>query len=390
MPVFLLERVIAAGGKGSDKFTPELQDKTALKMLYADHGFTRWRSGQMTDSEFGDRLSATWRGLPHNSGGTYPDKDAGGNKAHISRPAFMTRLSQIRAGNTSGGGTISPSSPAGSVDPCICDSDVPSGDPGDVKAAGATAGGNISGYPVTSGFGMRDHPTTGGYRKHGGVDIGAPSGKPIGLTVDAIAGPPPQFEGGYGNFMDIQIPSLNLYFRMAHFIKPPNYKPGEKIPAGKIIANVGSTGASTGPHIHFEVNKAISGYGGDRDPMPYGKYLTIGRESGGSTLLGGIRQLHKGEYVIDKDSVDLFGGDPFFKMINGVENKKQRSEKSSQLMQHLNQYTGRKIDQRPEMIMENNQNTVIMSDPNFIPLPFLQFYSEQSPNWEQDILSMRA
>ena len=269
-------------------------------------------------------------------------------------------------------------------------STIPSGDPGDVKAAGATAGGNISGYPVTSGFGMRDHPTTGGYRKHGGVDIGAPSGKPIGLTVDAIAGPPPQFEGGYGNFMDIQIPSLNLYFRMAHFIKPPNYKPGEKIPAGKIIANVGSTGASTGPHIHFEVNKAISGYGGDRDPMPYGKYLTIGRESGGSTLLGGIRQLHKGEYVIDKDSVDLFGGDPFFKMINGVENKKQRSEKSSQLMQHLNQYTGRKIDQRPEMIMENNQNTVIMSDPNFIPLPFLQYYSEQSPNWEQDILSMRA
>jgi murein DD-endopeptidase MepM/ murein hydrolase activator NlpD len=153
---------------------------------------------------------------------------------------------------------------------------------------------------------------------------------------------------------------------MAHFIKPPNYKPGEKIPAGKIIANVGSTGASTGPHIHFEVNKSLSGYGGDRDPMPYGKYLTIGRESGGSTLSGGIRQLHEGEYVINKKSVGFFGGDPFFKMINGVENKKQRSEKSSQLMQHLSKYTGRKIDQRPVVIVENSDPIIIQGPPTYI------------------------
>ena len=357
-------------------FSPANQDKAAL-WLVKKRGVNPSKQVTLSDME---KLGKEWAGLtPH-----YGQTD---RTAKTSLIIYNEKLKKLGATSST---PISPSSPAGSVDPCICDPDVPSGDPGDVKAAGATAGGNISGYPVTSAFGMRYSPITGKYQKHGGVDISAPPGKPIGLTVDAIAGPPPQFEGGYGNFMDIQIPSLNLYFRMAHFIKPPNYKPGEKIPAGKIIANVGSTGASTGPHIHFEVNKAISGYGGDRDPMPYGKYLTIGRESGGSTLLGGIRQLHKGEYVIDKDSVDLFGGDPFFKMINGVENKKQRSEKSSQLMQHLNQYTGRKIDQRPEMIMENNQNTVIMSDPNFIPLPFLQSYSEQSPNWEQDILSMRA
>ena len=245
-------------------------------------------------------------------------------------------------------------------------STIPSGDPGNVKSAGATAGGNISGYPVTSVFGMRYSPITGKYQKHGGVDISAPPGKPIGLTVDAIAGPPPQYEGGYGNFMDIIIPSLgNLYFRMAHFIKPPNYKPGEKIPAGKIIANVGSTGESTGPHIHFEVNKSLSGYGGDRDPMPYGKYLTIGRESGGPTLHGGIRKLHKGEYVIDKDSVDLFGGTPFFSMINGVENEKQRSEKSSQLIQHLSKYTGREIDKIPDLIYASDP-IIIQGPPTYI------------------------
>ena len=270
-------------------------------------------------------------------------------------------------------------------------STIPSGDPGNVKSAGATAGGNISGYPVTSVFGMRYSPITGKYQKHGGVDISAPPGKPIGLTVDAIAGPPPQYEGGYGNFIDIQIPSLgNLYFRMAHFINPPNYKPGQKIPAGKIIANVGSTGASTGPHVHFEVNKALSGYGGDRDPMPYGKYLTIGRESGGSTLSGGIRQLHKGEYVIDKDSVDLFGGNSFFKMINGVENKKQRSEKSSQLIQHLSKYTGRKIDQRPEMIVSSDP-IIIQGPPTYITSKSYGGSSGGSSfNYEQDMLELRA
>jgi len=361
---------------GLSDFSPANQDKAAL-WLAKGRGVNPSKQITLSDME---KLGKEWAGLTPHYGQT-------NRTAKTSLIIYNKKLNELGATSSK---PISPSSPAGSVDPCICDPETPSGNPGNVKSAGATAGGNISGYPVTSGFGMRDHPTTGGYRKHGGVDIGAPSGKPIGLTVDAIAGPPPQFEGGYGNFMDIQIPSLNLYFRMAHFIKPPNYKPGEKIPAGKIIANVGSTGASTGPHIHFEVNKAISGYGGDRDPMPYGKYLTIGRESGGPTLSGGIRQLHKGEYVIDKNSVDLFGGNTFFNMINGVENKRKRSEKSSQLMQHLNQYTGRKIDQRPEVIVEDNQNTVIMSAPNFIQLPFLRSYSEQSPNWEQDILSMRA
>jgi murein DD-endopeptidase MepM/ murein hydrolase activator NlpD len=264
---------------------------------------------------------------------------------------------------------------------------------GNVQAAGDTKGMQISGYPVTSGFGMRVHPITGRSKMHGGIDIGVSSGKPIGLTVDAIAGPPPQYESGYGNFIDIQIPSLgNLYFRFAHMLKPPNYKPGQQIPAGKIFGNVGSTGASTGPHIHFEVNKAISGYGGDRDPIPYGKYLTIGRMTGGPTLSGGIRLLHKGEYVIDKDSVDLFGGTSFFSMINGVENKKQRSEKSSQLMQHLSKYTGRKIDQRPEMIVENSDPIIIQGPPTYITSGSSGGSSGggSGSNWELDMLEMRA
>jgi murein DD-endopeptidase MepM/ murein hydrolase activator NlpD len=136
----------------------------------------------------------------------------------------------------------------------------------------------ISGYPVTSPYGMRKHPIYGGMKKHGGIDVaGMRSGAPYALNVPGVAGPPmpdgSQYESGYGNFIDIQIPSLgNLYFRFAHMLKKPNYKPGQQIPAGKIFGYAGTTGASTGVHLHFEVNKSLSGYGGDRDPMPYGKY----------------------------------------------------------------------------------------------------------------------
>jgi len=391
MPQYLLERVIAAGGKGSDRFTPELQDRTALKMLYHGHGFARWRSGQMSDEEFGNRLSATWRGLPHSSGGTYPDQFAGRNKAHMSRPAFMTRLAQIKAGGMGTMAKIAPGSSAANVDPCICDPEVPNGDPGNIQAAGSTVGQKISGYPITSGFGPRTHPITGERgRHHGGIDIaGMRQGAPYALNVPGVAGPPPQYEGGYGNFIDIKIPSLDLYFRFAHMVKPPNYKPGQDIPAGKIFGNAGTTGSSTGVHLHFEVNKRISGYGGDRDPTPYGKYISIGKETGGSTLLGGIRLLHKGEYVIDKDSVDLFGGNSFFSMINGVENERQRGEKSSSLIQHLSKYTGRKIDQRPQVIVEDPEVEIIPSPPIYINSGSSGHSSGGGSDWEYHNLELR-
>jgi len=120
--------------------------------------------------------------------------------------------------------------------------------------------------------------------------------------------------------------------------------------------------------------------------------IQSGRMSGGPTLLGGIRLLHKGEYVIDKDSVDLFGGTSFFGMINGVENKKQRSEKSSQLIQHLSKYTGRKIDQRPEVIVENSDPIIIQGPPTYIESASYEGSSGGGfgSNWEQDMLELRA
>ena len=69
-------------------------------------------------------------------------------------------------------------------------------------------------------------------------------------------------------------------------------------------------------------------------------------------------QLHKGEYVIVKDSVDIFGGNKFFDMINKVENDSQRASASRSLIDHLSQYTGRKIDQRAEIIIDDSDDDV--------------------------------
>ena len=82
----------------STKFTPEVQDKITLHFLKADTRglYDRWKAGENVDEKLGDELSRIWRGLPHSSGGTYPDQYAGRNKAHMSRPDMMRRMKEIK------------------------------------------------------------------------------------------------------------------------------------------------------------------------------------------------------------------------------------------------------------------------------------------------------
>ena len=135
--------------------------------------------------------------------------------------------------------------------------------------------------------------------------------------------------------------------------------------------------------MHFS---AIKNEGGNRD---FSFFKQSGKETGGSTLLGGIRLLHRGEYVIDKDSVDLFGGNSFFSMINGIENERQRGEKSSTLIQHLSKYTGRKIDQRPQVIVEDPEVVVMPSQPIYVNSGSSGYSSGGGSDWEYHNLELR-
>ena len=102
---------------------------------------------------------------------------------------------------------------------------------------------------VTSGFGMREHPVWGGQRQHKGVDYGAPSGTPIMSVADGsvkFAG----WQNGYGNAVEVVHGNgrSTFYAHMSHIA----VRQGQKISQGELVGQVGSTGWSTGPHLHFE------------------------------------------------------------------------------------------------------------------------------------------
>jgi len=123
------------------------------------------------------------------------------------------------------------------------------------------------GYPVygriTSHIGWRKNPFGRGYEFHSGIDITAPQGSKVLATADGVvvlAG----WYGDYGKTVIIRHPSgyLTLYGHLSHV----DVKEGQKVKAGDVVGRVGSTGRSTGPHLHYEVIK-------DNRPIDPSKFL---------------------------------------------------------------------------------------------------------------------
>ena len=123
------------------------------------------------------------------------------------------------------------------------------------RANGESARRGLMGTPVegarmTSGFGMRFHPILSYSRMHQGVDFGAPMGAPILAAANgtvAFAGR----HGGHGNYVQLKH-SKELATGYAHMSRFA-VRPGQSVAQGQVIGYVGSTGISTGPHLHYEV-----------------------------------------------------------------------------------------------------------------------------------------
>ncbi len=115
---------------------------------------------------------------------------------------------------------------------------------------------------ISSGFSMRRHPISGKWKAHKGVDFAAVTGTPIRAAADGVI----QFvgaQGGYGNVVEIKHWGnySTAYAHMSRFAK--GLRKGAKVSQGELIGYVGSTGWSTGPHLHYEFR--VSGVA--RDPL---------------------------------------------------------------------------------------------------------------------------
>jgi len=110
----------------------------------------------------------------------------------------------------------------------------------------------INGARVSSGFGMRRHPILGYSKMHKGIDFAASTGTPI---LAAGSGTIVYFgrKGGYGNFVQIKHTAeySTAYGHASRFNK--KFRLGAKVKQGDVVAYVGTTGRSTGPHLHFEL-----------------------------------------------------------------------------------------------------------------------------------------
>ena len=105
-------------------------------------------------------------------------------------------------------------------------------------------------FRFTSPFGNRRHPVTGGVRMHDGVDFAAPVGTDIHTTADGVvtyAG----WQSGYGRIIKIRH-EFGVETRYAHLSRL-RVKKGQKVSRGDHIGDMGSSGRSTGSHVHYEV-----------------------------------------------------------------------------------------------------------------------------------------
>ncbi len=137
-----------------------------------------------------------------------------------------------------------------------------------LEAAVTPSGWPVQGGWVSSGFGWRADPFTGRRALHEGVDIASRLGSPIQAMGDGVvshAGP----KAGYG--LLVEVTHGNIVTRYAH-AKSVLVKVGDRVDRGQPIATVGTSGRSTGPHLHFEVLR-------ERKFVNPGPYLSVSKDS---------------------------------------------------------------------------------------------------------------
>jgi murein DD-endopeptidase MepM/ murein hydrolase activator NlpD len=152
----------------------------------------------------------------------------------------------------------------------------------------------INAARISSSFGMRMHPVLGYSRMHKGVDFAAPIGTPILAAGNGVV----EFKGtksGYGKYLKIRHNNIfsTAYAHISKF--PASIKVGSRVKQGQVVAYVGNTGLTSGPHLHYEVHK----HGVEINPQSL-KFTSIGEKLAGVELKKLKKTIDKVNYVKSK------------------------------------------------------------------------------------------
>ena len=156
----------------------------------------------------------------------------------------------------------------------------------------------INGARLSSSFGKRKHPILGFTKLHTGTDFAAPMGTPIMASGDGVV-TKASWCGGGGNCVKIKHNSTysTVYAHMSKFGR--NIKKGTKVKQGQIIGYVGSTGMSTGPHLHYEVIINGKKVNSQKLKLPSGKILK-GKERKDFEIVKLKTNVMKSELIFNK------------------------------------------------------------------------------------------
>jgi murein DD-endopeptidase MepM/ murein hydrolase activator NlpD len=145
---------------------------------------------------------------------------------------------------------------------------------------------------ITSGFSMRFHPILKEWKRHEGVDYGAPIGTAVHVVGDGVVAFAGQ-QNGYGNVIQVQH-SDNRMTVYAHLSKI-DVRRGEHVTQGEHIGDVGMTGWATGPHLHFEFRVA----GVVKDPLMIAKSAeTLTLDNASRPRFAALASQLKGELAV--------------------------------------------------------------------------------------------
>ncbi len=142
---------------------------------------------------------------------------------------------------------------------------------------------NVKDYTMSSGYGFRRDPVYGTAKFHEGLDFAAATGTPVFATADAVVEVADR-KDAYGNCIDLNH-GYNYITRYAH-LSQILVKPGQQVKRGEMIGKVGSTGKSTGSHLHYEVRfkgepqNPVHYYFMDLTPQQYIDMIKLAENSG--------------------------------------------------------------------------------------------------------------